>query len=260
MRIGHLLLAAVVGIAGGCVYPHRGTSLTPVRQERLDSGAAIHAPPNVWQLTVIEAHVRPRNRGDLDWDDGGGLPDVQVKIYRDEALVWESETLDDTLEPRWSAVLPRNFSAPPGASLRFEVWDRDTVGGDPIGIYRDRGLPDNALPGADARLLLEGGSYLTIRVDNPRPHRGVGIEEYEVRPDELVVVRVTPSSPASRAGLVPGDRIVAIGDQRVSALNDAQAASALSMSVTRHRPLTVIGPSGQERQVELDHGYVWLTM
>ncbi|MCA9604559.1 MAG: PDZ domain-containing protein [Myxococcales bacterium] len=258
MRIWHVLLLLVV-VASGCVYPHRGTSLTTVHSDRTSTGM-IHAPPHIFQLTVTEAHVLPRNRGDLAWDDNDGLPDVYVRIYRDEELVWQSETLDDTLEPAWNATLPRNFSAPPHASLRFEVWDDDTVGADPVGIYRNRGLPETALPGADARLLLEGGSYLTIHVENPRPHRGVGIEEYEVRPDELVVVRVQPSSPASRADLVPGDRIVAVGDQRISALNDAQAASALSMAQTRRRTLTVIGADQRERQVELDQGFVWLTM
>ncbi len=154
--------------------------------------------------------------------------------------------------------MPGKFRAT--GALRFEVWDDDTVGADPVGIFRHGGLPETAMPGVDARILLEGGSYLTIRADNPRPHRGVGIDEYEVRPDELVVVRVVPNSPASRADLVAGDRIVAIGDQRVSALTDAQAASALSMAQTRRRALTVIGANGRERQVELDQGFVWLTM
>ncbi|MCB9595695.1 MAG: PDZ domain-containing protein [Sandaracinaceae bacterium] len=258
MRIWHVLPLVVV-VVTGCVYPRRGTSLTSVHPDRVDSGS-MSAPPDVWQMTVVEAHVRPRNRGDLDWDDNGGLPDVFVRIYRDEEMVWESETIDDTLEPVWNVTLPRNIEVPHHAAMRFEVWDADTVGGDPVGIYRNHGLPETALPGADSRLLLEGGSYLTIRVENPRPHRGVGVEEYEVRPDELVVIRVQSNSPASRGGLVAGDRIVAIGDQRVSTLGDAQAASALSMSVSRHRNLTVVGDNGRERTVELDSGYVWLSM
>jgi len=168
-------LLLVVAVASGCVYPRRGTSLTPVHSERTASGA-IHAPANIWRLTVVSAHVRPRMRGDLDWDDDGGLPDVFVRIYREEELVWESETIDDTLSPEWNVVLPRNLEAPTHSAMRFEVWDRDTVGGDPVGILRERGLPPTALPGAETRLLLEGGSYLTIQIDNPRPHRGVGVE------------------------------------------------------------------------------------
>jgi len=252
-------MALAVGLTMiGCVYPRRGTSLTPVRSER--ATASFNAPAHIWQLTVVEAHVRPRKSGDLSWDDGEGLPDVFVRIYRGGEQVFETETVDDSLTPRWDEVLPRNFRIPPDAALRIEVWDRDTVGADPVGIYNDRGLPDNALPDADARIMLEGGSWLTIRATAPRPHRGVGIEEYEVRPDELVVARVLQHSPAGRAGIEPGDRIVAVGDQRVADLNEAQAASALSMAANRDRQLTVKDEGGEERQVDLDRGYVWLTM
>lgn len=250
-------MALALGLVG-CVYPRRGTSLTPVRSER--ASGTFNAPPHIWQLTVVGAHVRPRRQGDLHWDDGEGRPDVFVRIYRDGELVHETETIDDSLTPEWDETLPRNVRLPPDRPLRIEVWDRDTVGNDPVGIYDHRGLPETALPDADARLMLEGGSWLTIRVSAPRPHRGVGIEEYEVRPDALVVARVLPYSPAGRAGIEPGDRIVAVGDERVADLNDAQAASALSMAATRDRALTVADEDGDEREVELDRGYVWLTM
>ena len=252
-------LLLVVVLAVGCVYPRRGTSLSPVHGQRTQSGA-IHAPPDIWRMTIISAHVRPRMRGDMDWDDDGGLPDVFVRIYRDEELVFESEKIDDTLEPEWNVVLPQNIRTPSHSAMRFEVWDGDTVGGDPVGILRERGLPGTALPGAPTRLLLEGGSYLTIQIDNPTPHRGVGIDEYEVRPDSLLVISVNGNSPASRAGIEPGESVVAVGDERVSALGDAQAASALSMAVTRHRSLTVADANGRERSVDLDSGFVWLTM
>jgi membrane-associated protease RseP (regulator of RpoE activity) len=259
MRFPVPLVALVVGLSlVGCVYPRRGTSLTPVRRER--ATGSFNAPPHIWQLTVVDANVRPRKSGDLHWDGGEGLPDPFVRVYRGEELVFETGTIDDTLEPAWNATLPRNFRIPPDAPLRIEVWDRDSVGSDPIGIYRTRGLPDNALPDADARLMLEGGSWLTIRATAPRPHRGVGIEEYEVRPEALVVMRVLPFSPAGRAGIEAGDRIVAVGDERVAALNEARAASALSMAASRDRTLTVKDEGGEERQVDLDRGYVWLTM
>lgn len=218
------------------------------------------APADTWQLTVVEAHVRPRKSGDLTWDENGGLPDVFVRIFRDGESIWESPTIDDSLNPQWNATLPRNFRMPRGTPLRIEVWDRDIVGNDPVGIFDEHGLPPNALPGADARIMLEGGSWLTVRIAPPLPHRGVGIEEYEVRPGELMVERVLPYSPAARAGIERGDAIVGIGEQRVSAMNDAQAASALSMAGNRHSTLTVRNAAGRERQVDLDRGFVWLTM
>ena len=71
MRTLLVLLALLV--AGGCVYPRRGTSLTAIRSDR--SAGSLSAPADVWKLTVVSAQVRPRRPGDLTWDDGGGLPD-----------------------------------------------------------------------------------------------------------------------------------------------------------------------------------------
>lgn len=250
-------LVLVIVTASGCVYPRRSTALTTVHRER--TGSTLHAPNDIWKITFVGAQVRPRMRGDLDWDDDGGLPDVFVRLYRNEELIFESETIDDTLTPRWDASPEHNLVLGRHDNLRFEVWDADIVGSDPVGIYRNQGLPDTAIPGADSRILLEGGSYLTIRISAPIPMRGVGIDEYEVRPDELAVVSVLPYSPASRAGISPGDRIVAVGDERISALSDAQAASALSMSLSRGHSLTIVDANDRERTVELDRGFVWLT-
>ncbi|MCZ7686619.1 MAG: PDZ domain-containing protein [Sandaracinaceae bacterium] len=186
--------------------------------------------------------------------------DAFARVYRGEELLFETPMIEDSREPSWNATLPRNARLPRDTPLRFEVWDRDTVGSDPVGQLRTNGLPVNAVPGADARLLLEGDSYLTIRVTPPRPHRGTGIAEYEVRPDALVVLRVLSYSPAQRAGLQPGDAVVAIGETRVSAMNAAQAASALSMASHRQSQLTVRNAAGRERTVQLDRDFVWLTM
>lgn len=252
------LLVLCLAVASGCVYPRRSTSLSPVSAER--SSGTIGAPAEIWTLTVVGANVRPRKSGGLAWDESGGLPDVYARIIRDGRLIFETETIDDSLTPEWNATLPRNVRIDARTPLRIEVWDRDLVGSDPVGIYDRRGLPQMAVEGADARIMLEGGSWLTIRRSAPRPHRGVGIGQYELRPDQLYVVEVLPHSPAARAGIEPGDAIVAIGERRVADMSDGEAATALSMAVSRNQPLTVRRGEGAEREVELDRGFVWLTM
>lgn len=251
-----LLLVAAITIPS-CAYPRRSTSLSEVHT----TGGGPGEPSNVYWMTIVSAQVPDRNRGNSNWDDGGGAPDPFVRVYRDEELVFESSTQDDTTDPAWNQTLPRNIEIPPSASFRLEVWDRDAVGADPIGVYRGHGRPANALPGVEARILLEGESYLTIRLDEPHAHRGIGISAFEVRGSELVVVSVEEHSPAGRAGLVPGDRITAIGGRAVGELGQQQATGALSMAAERHQDLSVIS-SGQSQahDVELDHGYVWLTM
>lgn len=258
LRSGILsLLLALALVVPSCAYPRRSTSLSEVHTTAGGPGE----PSNVYWMTIVSAQVPTRNRGNSDWDDGAGPPDPFVRVYRDETLVFESSTQDNTTAPAWNQTLPRNIEIPSSASFRLEVWDRDAVGADPIGIYRGHGRPGNALPGVEARILLEGESYLTIRLDEPHAHRGIGISAFEVRGGELMIVSVEPHSPAGRAGLTAGDRIVSIGGRTVGELGQQQATGALSMASERHQTLSVIthGQS-QAHDVELDHGYVWLTM
>ena len=175
-------------------------------------------------------------------------------------MLFETPTIDDSLNPQWNADLPRNVRLDHSAQIRIEVWDSDTVGSDPVGIYEQRGLPDSAVEGADARIMLARGSWLTLRRTTPRAHRGLGIDQYELQPGQLLVNSVLPYSPAGRAGIEPGDAVIAVGEQEISAMTDGQAASALSMSASRHESLRIRSPNGQERTVDLDRGYVWLTM
>ena len=243
----------------GCAYPRRTTSLSPVRTEAFAVGPG-SAPADVYKFTLISATANQRNRGNAQWDDNNGLPDLYVRILRDGVVVWESETVDDSITPTWNATIPRNLSIPNSARLQLEVWDRDAVGGDPVGIWRGVGLPPNARNGVEARVLLEGESFLTIRVDSPMPHRGVGIRLFEVHDGDLQVVELEPHSPASRAGLVVGDRIIAVGSTTVSQLGSARASGALSMAAERNEALRVVNAQGVERTVTLDRGYVWLVL
>jgi hypothetical protein len=251
-----LILAAATF---GCAYPRRATSLVPVRADHASSSSS-STPAEVWSLVITSAVVPQLSRGALVWDGEDGLPDPFVRVYRDDVLVFESATLDDTLTPAWNVVLPRNLYAPHAATYRFELWDRDDVGADPIGMYRNYGLPDNALPGADARILMEGGAQLAFRIEPPVAHRGVGIRLYELRGDTLLVIEVETHSPAGRAGIVSGDEIIGIGGHGVASLGSQRAPGALSMAAERGESLRVRNARGEVREVELDGSLVWLTM
>jgi hypothetical protein len=251
-----LALCALVA----CAYPRRTTSLSPVRGASSMTTGPGGTPGDVFAFTAVSATLPPQNRGATQWDDSGGLPDPVLRVYRDDQLVWESQIQHDTLQPEWNEAAPRNIRFPTSARIRIEVWDDDSLGGDPVGIWRGLGLPANARPGVDARILLEGESYVTVRVDPPQPHRGVGIRVFEVHSGDLQIVEVEPFSPAARADLVAGDRILAIGGQTVSQLGSQRASGALSMAAERQEALRVANAQGAERTVTLDRGYVWLIL
>ncbi|MBN8611491.1 MAG: PDZ domain-containing protein [Deltaproteobacteria bacterium] len=252
-----ILLAASLA---SCAYPRRTTSLSPVRTASAMTTGPGGTPGDVFRFTAVSATLNAQNRGATQWDDNGGLPDPVLRVYRDDALVWESGTVNDSLHPEWNEAAPRNIRFPSSARIRIEVWDDDELGGDPVGIWRGIGLPPNARSGVDARILLEGESYVTVRVDPPQPHRGVGVRLFEVHGSDLQIVEVEPFSPAARADLVPGDRILAIGGQTVSQLGSQRAAGALSMAAERQEALRVANAQGAERTVTLDRGYVWLIL
>ncbi len=247
-------------LAVACVYPKRSTALSSAT---VNGESSLDVPANTFTLVVVAAEVPRRNRGNLAWDDSEGLPDPFARIYRDDELIYETPVAEDTLTPEWNATLPRNFFLSSTSRLRIEVWDRDTVGSDPIGTYRQVGLPSNAIAGESAsahvRLMLEGGAQITLDLQNPHAFRGVGILEYEVRGDSLLVTRVETHSPAGRADIRPGDHIIAIGGDTVSALGEARAASAISLASDRGTSLRVQRGSST-RVIELDRGFVWPTM
>jgi hypothetical protein len=54
--------------------------------------------------------------------------------------------------------------------------------------------------------------------------------------------------------------VVAIGGVRVESLTAAKAASELALAGDRGATLTVADAAGRERSVQLDRGYLWLTM
>ena len=67
---------------------------------------------------------------------------------------------------------------------------------------------------------------------------------------------MVPNSPASRAGLERGDKVIAIGGKTVKALGKEGAASALALAAQNEAELTVQRGKAV-RKVKLDKGFVW---
>lgn len=253
-----LLPLTVLVLAAGCAYPRRSTSAQPVE---LTQDSMADTPDGIWAITVVSAEVPPQKRTGLAWDGDGSGPDTVVRLIVAGRQVWESPVIEDDSTPEWNVTLPRNVVIDDADEIRLELWDQDqatTV--DPIGSLRSRGLPGNALPDAVARLATDSpGAILTIVVSEPRAHRGTGITLFEERPDSFLLIEVEPYSPAGRAGLIAGDWIMSIDGKPVESLG-AAAIGMLSMASQRGYTLGVRNAAGQDRTVELDRNFIWLTM
>jgi hypothetical protein len=249
-----LILASLAG----CAYQRYTTPLHTVPNPKLSSK---ERPAALYTFELISAEVPPTKNSGLAWDEDGSPPDPFARLFVDGRLVWESEVKSDQIKPVWHVVLPKNVAIAANSLFRLELWDYDaTISADPIGQIEHRGLPDNAVPEAEARLALDNMSSVTVMVSPPRAHKGVGVS-VEARPNALKVYAVEPYSPAARAGIKVGEHIVGIGNERVSHMGPDDAVSELSLVVDRSHKLLVADEDGKhEREVKLDDGYVWLVL
>jgi len=248
-----------VAVAAACAYPRRTTSLAPAT----DLGTSnVDYPEHLWRLELVELVVPPRQRSGLPWDDPDDEadgPDPYVRVLRDGKVLFESAPLGNTFQADFDVFVPGNLELPPEARIQIEVWDADRqlVGtDDPVGVWRNQGLPANTVPDGDLRLRMDSGVTIVVRVRHPQPFRGTGVETYEVRDDAFKVIEVIPRSPAGRAGIAPDDRVVAIDGKPIAELGDADAATAFSLAAERRSILTV-ERDGEARDISLDDGYVW---
>ena len=216
-------------------------------------------PSGLWSIRLVDAVLPETKGGGLAWDSDNTGPDPYLRLLVDGRVIWESPVQENTRRPQWNVTMPRNVYVPARSKFRIELWDEDTASSDPAGAFTRTGLPENALPDASARLSLDNMGSVTIVISKPKPSRGLGVT-YEQRSDALVLLEVNQFSPAARAGLKVGERVVGIGEARVSSLTAAKAASELSLSADRGATLIVADGNGKEREVTVDRDYLWLTM
>jgi carboxyl-terminal processing protease len=84
---------------------------------------------------------------------------------------------------------------------------------------------------------------------------GLGVE---LKADDgaLLIVRVIPGSPAQKAGILDGDRIVAVGGQVTSAMSTDEAASLLTGQEGTICNVTVVTPGNAPREIAVRRAHV----
>jgi len=245
------MCALVLSCVTACVYPRRATPLTTVMHSPIDRASQ---PEHLWQLQIVSAQIPRLKRTGSSWDDDGGAPDVYFVLVIKDRERWRTEVMEDSFNPRFSSPSP-NLSFDRQSRVRLELWDKDGMSADPIGVYEGKALSDVFID-ADTTLSLNGGASLTLRLRRPEPRSGAGIAEYEIRPSGALVRSVLPDSPASRAKLRPDDKIVSIDGKAISGMSPEAADSALALSSQNQSELVVLRGEAKHT-LKLDNGYVW---
>lgn len=108
--------------------------------------------------------------------------------------------------------------------------------------------------GANNEIWCDSGARVRLGVEPARAMVGLGLY-YEPRGTEGVkVTRVVEYSPAARAGLRAGDRILAINGKDTKLLDDNQVRSAINVKAKTGVKLDVWYQSGKRHIVEIKEG------
>jgi membrane-associated protease RseP (regulator of RpoE activity) len=167
---------------------------------------------------------------------------------------WRTEVIPDSLTPQFPNPSP-NLSFDRSGRVRVELWDKDGMSADPVGIYEGKALSEVFLE-AETTISLNSGASVTLRLRRPEPRAGTGIADYELRPSGALVRAVLPNSPAARAKLREDDRIVSIDGKSVGSMSQETADSALALASQKQSQL-VVQRDQAKRTLKLDNGYVW---
>jgi Zn-dependent M28 family amino/carboxypeptidase len=170
---------------------------------------------------VVQANNRPSHAAGLDlafvWDieeDSDHYPFIAARI---PTVMFHTGLHDHYHRPSDDVHLVNLQGIEPVARLTLGFVA--AVANDPAPIPSFRG--DCRLESNASRNRLEAATPDTD--GSPRGRWGIGTRNDRGEPDAPVVVRVWRDSPASLAGLMPGDRIMAIDDARIASHDDMLA-------------------------------------
>ncbi|HLV21950.1 MAG TPA: PDZ domain-containing protein [Polyangiaceae bacterium] len=256
LRFRRLPELALLGAALGCsaVYPELSTPVRPVA-----SAAELEppAPDDLVYIDVERAHIPPTTRDGRRWDAvGGSAPDPFVKLFMNDQEILETPVQSNTVNPTWPNQIRANYRVPFGSAFRIELWDSNPLNPDPICIEKLPNLREETGLGK-LEVRCPSGARIVLRVEPARPKLGLGFY-YELRGDSIFVTRLLEHSPAARAGLRRGDRVMQIQGRSVKELREGEAQSLINTHSRTGLELLVKPSRGDARSVRLSEGPIYV--
>ncbi len=252
------LLAMTLAVAvtqSGCaaVFPELGTRVGPA-----PAIETFEPPPPTDRhyILVRGAKLPPRTRDGREWDKVfGSLPDPYLKILVNDAELFRTDVESDTLEPKWVEAPKGNWPLKVGDVLRLEVWDNNPLVDHPIG-QKDIRVGSDFFANPEQEIDFDGGVELNISIRPAKPAWGAGLW-YELRTTSAYVTRLVDGSPASRAGLRPGDRILTLAGKAVDGLSSDDVSGLFNSIPAGGLAIAVQHEDGGTLQVNLKEGPIY---
>lgn len=254
---GWLLGWTACGVAAllvGCtaVYPELQSPVRPVEAAEVQP----EPPDDVLYVRVKRAEIPAQTRDGRKWDEvGGQAPDPFVILYANDEELFRTPIQSNTLRPTWTTAERANFRIPVGSAVRVELYDRNQVQDRPIGTSSFSDLHSDKESG-EREIKCASGAKIWLTVEPAHAKLGLGLV-YQVRPKEVVLTRVVEESPAGRADLRPGDRIVGIQGKLVRLMAEDEARSQINAHARTGLQLTVSDGTGASRLVTLKEGAMY---
>lgn len=249
-----LAIASLAGASSGCaaLFPEMSTEFSEAPDMALDPPP----PTDRHYLKVLGGTVPPKTRDGRDWDQAfGSLPDPVATINVNGKELLKTVTDSDTLEPKWAGSPTGNFRIQVGDEIEVQMWDANTIGSTPIGV-RKLTLTQDMISTGEVTFDLSGGAQVRIAIEPARAIWGVGFW-FELRNDSSYVSRVIDGSPATRAGIQQGDRILQIDGKDVSAMSTGEVQSAFKSIPAAGRVLTLQHAGGGTLQATIKRGPIY---
>jgi hypothetical protein len=212
-------------------------------------------PPPPSDLVFIRfdrAIIPERTRDGRSW--GKEPPDSFGRLVVDGRPLLSSSVKENSLRPTW----PKgggNYRIRGRSKISVELWASESFHNRIICNERVSDL-EYAVSAGELTVSCASGAVVVLEVEPARAKLGLGLR-YELRDDEVIVSAVARHSPAARADLKEGDRIVKIQGKDVAKLQQGEAQSLIN-SNSRTGLKLVVSRGKTERAIELKEGPVYL--
>jgi len=236
-------------LIAGCaaVFPEMKTAV------RAPEAISAEPPPgdDLYFIYFESAIVPNRTRDGRAWNPD---PFAKLIVNGEDILVTPVER--NQRKPTWPSQTLANYRIGPKDDVVVELWDEDAIMDVPIcqkTIHNIRDLTDERATDLEC----DSRARLNVHVEPARPLIGIGLY-YELRgSDGVRVTRVVGQSPASRLGIGPGDRILAIQGESVMAMDALGIKSKINTYARTGLELDVWFKSGDRRKVMLIEGAMY---
>jgi len=248
-----LALPAVMGMTGcAAVFPEFATPLEPVPAGRAET----EGPDDLLYLEVGSATMPPSAPDGRSWEKAG-LPDPMVRVFIGDRLVIETERASGRVVTGFDVQQKGNYVVGPNASARVELWNQGFIEKRPVCMREVSSLRDDSALGY-VDVWCENGARVRLLVEPARAKWGLGFR-YELRNREAYVSAVYDYSPAARAGLKKGDRLMSIQGVDVATLDDEAVRSKVTVGARSKLVLQVLHPDRTPLALTIEPGPVYAT-